>query len=167
MTTFNCQESTKNKIALFEAADQKFKKAWEVFETLHEIELRDLEKLREERNVCLDDAKRNLRAELETITETRATFVEGPFKVQKKFSNFYIPEKLVAMLTDRGLYDTAVNAKIIAVKVETAKFDEIKNFLRAHNIEKDFECCEDGADAPGAISGPKSVPPFGSELKKE
>lgn len=167
MTAFKCQESTKNKVALFEEADQKFKKAWEVFETEHATQLADLEKLREERNVRLDDAKRGLRAELETITEFRATFTEGPFKIQKKFSDFYIPEKLVAMLNERGLYDTAIRAKIIAIKVETAKFDEVKNFLRAHNIEKEFECCEDGVDAPGAIMGPKSVPPFGSELKKE
>ncbi len=167
MTAFKCQEDTKNKISLFEVADKKFKAAWETFETSHETELSELEKLREDRNVRLDDAKRSLRAELDSVTETRATFVEGPFKLQKKFSDFYIPEKLVEMLNDFGLYDMAVNAKIVTVEVKVANFDEVKSFLRAHNFEKEFECCEDGKDAPGAITGPKSVPPFGSELKKE
>lgn len=167
MAVFECEEDTKSKIFLFEMADKRFRKAWEDFEVAHSIELAELEKLREERNVRLDEAKRSLRAELETISEMRTTFTQGPFKVQKKFSDFYIPEKLVAMLSDRGLYDAAVNAKIIAIKVETAKFDEVKNFLRIHSLDKEFECCEDGVDSPGAISGPKSVPPLGSELKKE
>lgn len=167
MTTFECREDTKARIALFEAADKAFKEGLETFESAHELELIYLNRLREDRNVKLDEAKRSLRAELEMISEMRTTFTEGPFKVQKKFSDFYIPEKLVAMLTDRGLYDTAIGAKIVAVKVETAKFEEVKNFLRIHGLEKEFECCEDGADSPGAISGPKQVPPFGSELKKE
>lgn len=167
MTAFECREDTKTKIALFEVADKQFKDIWNAFEATHERELNELEKLREERNVRLDEAKRSLRAELETIDESRATFAVGPFKAQKKFSDFYIPEKLVAMLGDRGLYDIAIGAKIVAVKIETAKFDEVKNFLRIHGIEKEFECCEDGMNAPNAISGPKSVPPFGSELKKE
>lgn len=167
MAAFECQEDTKAKIALFEVVDKQFKEAWNAFEAAHERELNELEKIREERNVRLDEAKRSLRAELETIDEMRATFSVGPFKAQKKFSDFYIPEKLVAMLVDRGLYDIAVGAKMVAVKVETAKFDEVKNFLRIHGIEKEFECCEDGMNSPSAISGPKSVPPFGSELKKE
>lgn len=167
MTAFECQEDTKAKIALFEVVDKQFKEAWNAFETAHDLELTMLDKLREERNVRLDEAKRSLRAELETIHETRMTFSAGPFKVQKKFSDFYIPEKLVAMLEDRGLYDTAVSAKIIAVKVQTAQFAEVKNFLSTRGLTKEFECCEDGVDSPNAITGPKPIPSFGSELKKE
>lgn len=167
MATFECQEDTKSKIAIFEAADKAFKEELEKFESAHEQELARLDKLREDRNVKLDEAKRSLRAELEMMDEMRATFTAGPFKAQKKFSDYYIPEKLVAMLVDRDLYDIAVNAKIIAIKVETAKFEEVRNFLKAHGVEKEFECCEDGSDAPSAIGGPKQIPPFGSELKKE
>lgn len=164
---FQCDQVTKDRIELFRIADEKFKKAWEEFEAANETALSKLEALREERNAKLDAAKRSLRAELETVHEMRLTFTEGPFKVQKRFSDYYIPDKLVAMLMDRGLYDTAISARIIAVKVETADFNEVRNFLRVHGLEKEFECCEDGEDAPNAVIGPKPVPPFGAELKKE
>lgn len=163
----NVTEETKAKIAAFETADKQFKAAWETFEEAHTTELASLEKLREDRNAKLDEAKRSLRAELETVSEMRMTATQGPFKLQKKFSDFYIADKLVAMLVDHGLYDTAIAQKIIAVKVETATFEEVKSFLNLHGVAKHFECCEDGKDAPNAISGPKPIPPLGAELKKE
>jgi hypothetical protein len=166
-SNFKCSQDTRDRIEVFKVADKRFKEAWEVFEATYDTELAKLEVLRDDRNAKLDEAKRSLRAELEMIDEMRMTFTEGPFKVQKKFSDHYIPDKLVSMLEDRGLYDLAVSAKIVAVKVETANFDEVKNFLKLHGLEKDFECCEDGKHSPGAISGPKPIPPLGAELKKE
>ncbi len=167
MSEYKCSQDTLDRISTFKKADDVFREAWEKFESAHEIEIAQLEKLREDRNAKLDEAKRCLRAEMETIDAMRLTFTAGPFKAQKKFSDFYIPQKLVAMLEDKGLYDAAVSAGIISVRVETAKFDEVKNFLKLHGIDKEFECCEDGQESPGAISGPKSVPPLGAELKKE
>lgn len=166
---FKVSQETKDKIAAFQEADKKYKEQLDAFERAHELELVSLDKVRDDRNAKLDEAKRSLRAELETTDAgiTRLTFNEGPFKVQKKWSDFYIPEKLVGMLADKGLYDAALSAGIVAVKVETAKFEEVKQFLEKHGVAKDFECCEDGAPAPNAIGGPKQVPPFGAELKKE
>jgi hypothetical protein len=164
---YKCSQDTKDRIEAFNTADKQFKEAWGSFEDTHATELAQLEKLRDDRNAKLDEAKRSLRAELEMIDEMRLTFTAGPFKVQKRFSDYYIPEKLVSMLEDCGLYESAINAKIIAVKIETVSFDEVTNFLKLHGVAKQFECCEDGKHFPGTISGPKPVPPLGAELKKE
>jgi hypothetical protein len=167
MSEYKCSQDTLDRITTFKKADELFREAWERFEATHELELAQLDKLREDRNAKLDEAKRCLRAELESIDAMRLTFNAGPFKAQKKFSDFYIPQKLVAMLEDNGLYDAAIKAGVVAVRVETAKFDEVRNFLKLHGVEEEFECCEDGQEASGAITGPKSIPPLGVELKKE
>lgn len=167
MTDYNCSKDTKIRIEKFEEADLDFKKEWEQFESTHEYELEHLERLRDKRNAALDEARRSLRAEFELVDSMRLTTTEGPFRIQKRFSDYYIPDKLVSMLKTAGLYDTAVKANIISIKIETAKYDEIQNFLRLHGAEKQFACCEDGVDSAIAIGGPKQVPPFGSELKQE
>lgn len=166
-THFKCSKDTEDKIKAFQAADYDFRAEWEAFELQNSSRLETLERLREDRNAKLDEAKRSLRAELDLVDEMRLTSSQGPFKVQKKWSDFYIPEKLVSMLVDRGLYDTAVTAGIVRVKIETAKYAEVKRFLELNGIDKEFECCEDGEEDSTAISGPKQVPPFGAELKKE
>ena len=155
------------KIRTFEEADKVFKDEWEAFEREHEIALTRLERLRDDRNAKLDEAKRALRAETESMDDMRATYNAGPFKIQKKWSDYYIPQKLVAMLYDRGLIDSAISAGVVAIKTEVAPFDQMQMFLREKGILRDFECCEDGAEAGAAISGPKSIPPLGAELKKE
>lgn len=164
---FDCPQDAKDKVTIFEQADTIFKSAWEAFEQAHATEIEQLEKLRDDRNAKLDEAKRSLRQVVDNLDEMRLTFRQGKFEVQKKWSDFYIPEKLVAMLTDHGLYDTAVSAGVITIKVETAKYAIVKAFLEANKIEKEFECCEDGVEDGSAIKGPKPVPVFGAELKKE
>ena len=164
---FKASQDVKDKIKVFQEADATFRAEWEAFELQNASQLEKLEKLRDDRNAKLDEAKRSLRAEADTIDVMRTTFTEGPFKVQKKWSDFFIPEKLVALLTDRGLYDSALSAKIVQIVVSTAKFAEVKQFLENNGVLKDFECCEDGKEDSTAISGPKQVPPFGAELKKE
>lgn len=167
MSDFKPSQEALDKIKVFKEADELFKKEWEEFEQSNGTRLSQLEKLRDDRNAKLDEAKRFLRAETERIDDMRVTFSAGPFKVQKKWSDFYIPDKLVAMLEDRGLYDAALSAGIIAVKTEVEKYDVVKKFLEDHHVAKDFECCEDGSEAGSAISGPKQVPPLAAELKKE
>lgn len=166
-SNFKCSQYTQDKIQAFQEADAEFRAEWEAFEQEQATRLEKLEKLREDRNVKLDDAKRSLRQELDVVDEMRMTTTQGPFKIQKKWSDFYIPEKLVAMLADRGLYDAALTAGIVRVRVETAKYNEVRRFLETNGIDRDFECCEDGEEDSTAISGPKPVPPFGAELKKE
>lgn len=166
MPKFQCTPETEAKVDAFNNADQTYKTAWEQFEQQHEQHLAYLDKLREERNAKLDDAKRALRDEAARLNIALVKFVKaGPFNVQKKWSPFYMPEKTVAILKDKGLYDTALAAKVVAERIELAKFDEFKAFLDKHGIASDFEECEDGQELTPAVSGPKPVPPFGSEAK--
>jgi hypothetical protein len=166
-TAFKCSQDTKTRIELYEQANQAFKEAWERFETNHELELAHIEQLRDDRNAKLDEAKRSIRAELETVDAMRVTSTEGPFRIQKKWSDFYIPEKLASMLYDHGLYDLALSSGIVTIKMETAPYEEVRRFLEIHGIDRAFECCEDGEEASSAIGGPKQIPPLGAELKKE
>lgn len=162
-----CSDETKEKIKAYQEADVQFRLEWETFEIENATRLAKLERLRDERNAKLDEAKRAIRQDAELIPDMRTTFTEGPFKVQKKWSDYYIPEKLVHMLGERGLYDSALTSKIVAIRTEVASFPEVKKFLEDHGLLKDFECCEDGAESGTAISGPKPIPPLGAELKKE
>lgn len=166
MPSYQSSQETKDKVKQFEDADKEFKIALETFERDYAAPLAKLEQLRESRNVLLDEARRLLRAELEIIPDMRLTYNTGPFKIQKKWSDFYAAEKLVAMLGDRGLYEDAVKAGVVTIKIETAKFEEVKHFLETHNIIKEFECCEDGKHAPSSVSGPKAIPAFGTESKE-
>ncbi len=166
-SNFKCSQDTQDKIKAFQMADYEFRTEWEAFELEQVSRLEKLERLRDDRNAKLDEAKRSLRQELDLVDEMRMTTAQGPFKVQKKWSDFYIPEKLVAMLADRGLYDAAVTSGIVRVRVETAKYAEVRRFLEVNGVDREFECCEDGVEDSTTISGPKQVPPFGAELKKE
>ncbi len=167
MSKSPCTDETKEKIKSFQEADLKFRVAWDAFETENATRLAQLEKMREERNARLDEAKRAVRQDTELVEDMRATFTEGPFKVQKKWSDFYIPEKLAAMLTDHGLYDSAISNGVLAEKIEVGKYDQVHKFLTDAGLVKEFECCEDGEESSTAISGPKPIPPLAAELKKE
>lgn len=167
MSKFQPSPELLEKIKAFEEARESFAQGLAYFEQTHEAELVHLEKLRDDRNAKLDEAKRALRQETENLDDLRTQFTVGPFTVQKKWSEYYIPEKLVSMLGDCGLYDDAISSGVVAVRTEVAKYDQVHKYLEDHGIVKDFECCEDGMEAGTAISGPKTVPPFGAELKKE
>lgn len=160
-------QDTKDCIAAFEQADAEFKKAYEAFERDHEAALQHIDRLRDDRNAKLDEAKRALRQEAERVPEFRTTFYHGPFKVQKKWSDFYIADKTAAILADRGLYDLAVSSGLVSVRVEVASYDQFRAFLEDRGVAKDFECCEDGVEHSTAVGGPKPIPPLGAELKKE
>ena len=167
MAKFQVSQETQDKVAAFEQSDANFKNAWAVFEQRLEQELALLDKVREDRNAKLDEARRALRAEAQELSITHCKVVKaGPFSVLKKWSSFYIPEKFVAMLKDRGLYDAAVSAKVVAEKIEVGKFEAVKAFLTNEGVAQDFEECEDGCELTPAVSGPKPIPPFGSELKE-
>lgn len=166
MSMFQCSLEAQDKVSAFEQADAAFKAAWEQFEHQHAAELEYLDKLREDRNSKLDEARRILRAEAQEADITRVRFVkQGPFNVQKKWSDFYSPEKFIMRLRELGLYDTALSTKIIQETYNFAKFDVIKNFLKMEGKEKEFEDCEDGIELTPAVSGPKPISPFGAEVK--
>lgn len=165
--TISISQDTKDKIKTFEEADTAWKTAWERFETAHQEEMENLEKLREERNVRLETARKMLRTEAQELSyEDVKSVKEGRFRAQKNWSRFYSPEKFVAMVRDKGLYDEAVAHNIIVVTTSVADFQEVKGFLEAKGAVKDFEECEDGRERTTAIFGPKPIPPLGAEFKE-
>jgi len=167
MSKFQFSQDTQDKVTLFEQSASAFKIAWEALEQKISSELQYLDGLREDRNARLDEAKRAIRTEAAEADITGAKFLRiGTFSVQKKWSSFYTPEKFVALLKDKGLYDNAITAKIVAEKTEIAKFDVAKQFLENEGVLTDFEECEDGQELTPAVSGPKPIPPLGVELKE-
>lgn len=168
MSKFQCSQEVQDKVTDFEMSDKAFKAAWDSFEQSVRAQLEYLDKLREVRNEKLDVAVRLLRAEAVEADITKVKLIkQGPFSVQKKWSEFYAPEKFVGILKDKGLYDQAVAAKVIEERIEVAKFPEAKSFLEAHGVLKEFEECEDGLELTPAVSGPKPIPPFAAEVKSK
>lgn len=162
----NDLQDIEKKMRAYEELNEKFKNKWADFEEKYYSEINELDRLREERNVKLDEMKRALRAHAEN-TDSRQPTEVGEFKVIKKWSKFYNPEKLVQMLKARGMYITAVEDGIVVERVEISKYERVKAFLEKYGMEKEFECCEDGSDAGVAVFGPKPIPTLGAELPKE
>jgi hypothetical protein len=167
MTRFSFSPDTAKKVDEFNKADAVFKATWEDFAQKHAAELDHLERLREERNAKLDESKRALRREIEDapISDVKSA-KHGQFTALKRWSSFYSPEKLVAKLENKGVYDEAIKAKIIAERVEVEKFDIVQAFLKERNLVREFEDCEDGQEISPAIYGPKPIPPLAAELKE-
>jgi hypothetical protein len=167
MSKFQFSKDVQDKVTLFEQSDSAFKAAWGTFEQKMAVELQYLDGLREDRNAKLDEARRAIRADATEadITENKSLRI-GTFSVLKKWSSSYTPEKLVPLLKDKGLYDGALTAKIVAEKIEIAKFEVVKQFLDNEGVLKDFDECEDGYELTPAVSGPKPIPPLGAELKE-
>jgi hypothetical protein len=146
------------KVQVFEQADVKFKEYLDTFETKYAAELKTLESLREIRNTALDEAKRAVREEADEGTDsTVKTITVGRFMATKKESIFYLPEKFMAMLHARNLYDAAIAAK--AVQITTSiPYQEAKAFLAKNGLEEEFEECEDGTPANDSRDLPQTSP---------
>ena len=167
MSKIGCSPETAKKIDAFVQADAALKVMLTQFEQRYANELERLEKLREERNAKLDEAKRSLRDDAQEADITKVKNIKaGPFIATKKWQSFYVTDKLVAKLEDCGLLDTALSERIVAKKIEIEKFDVVHQFLERHGLLKDFEDCEDGREMSAAITGPKPITPFGVESKE-
>lgn len=159
-------QDIERRIKLYEELDLKFKERWSDFEEKYRAEMSELETLREERNVKLDEVRRSLRNYAETKNDRQPTEI-GEFRVVKKWSKYYNEDKLVEMLVAKGLFALAVGEGIVAKTVKVAKYDKVRAFLEKYEAVQEFECCEDGEDAGVAVFGPKSVPALGAELPRE
>jgi hypothetical protein len=168
VSRFECSSETFKKIDDFSKADEEFKTAWDTFEQKYSMELEYLDKLREERNVKLEVAKKALREEVGEADITKIKSAKaGPFVAQKKWQSYYAPEKLLARLRDKGLLEAALNQKIVVKRIDTGNFEVVKQFLQDYEIDKEFEDCEDGREMTIAIYGPKAIAPLGTEQKNE
>lgn len=167
MANHKLDDDTKKKIQEFEEADAAWRQAWESFEREHELVLITIERLREERNVKLEEARKALRNEVQELNYGDVKSVkDGRFRAQKNWSSYYSAEKFVAMIQEKGLYDEALANRIIIITTTVADFEETKNFLEQRGLATEFEVCEDGKEKTTSIYGPKAIPPLGAEYKE-
>jgi hypothetical protein len=166
MPKAGCSPETEKKIEAFIKADSAFKDTWEQFEQKHSQELERIEQLREERNARLDEVRRSIRDDIQESDIATRALKSGPFTATKRWQSFYVPEKLVAKLEDKGMLDIAFSERIVARKIEVEKFDIVFQFLERHGLIKEFEDCEDGREMSAAVGGPKPIAPLGTELKE-
>jgi hypothetical protein len=158
-------QETQKALDDFTAADAAFSERWSLFEQEHAREMEELDRLREARNAALDTATRAVRTEADLNSKSKSFSVSG-FTAQKKESKFFNPDMFIARLHERDLYDKAKTAGAIVESVEV-KYAEAKAFLDREHVASDFEDCEDAKDLTTAISGPKPVGAFGSQMKKK
>lgn len=158
-------QETKDKIEKFEQADQAYRTRFEEFLERHAEELLQLDRAREERNTLLTDATEALRSDAQDadIAEVR-TLKYGSFAASKKWSSYYLVDSFVQIAKDAGLYDTMLEVGVLREVTEiNTKLAE--HWLASENLASKFKPAEDGKELTPAITGPKKVPPFGSQVK--
>lgn len=160
-------QDTKNRILEFVETDKEFAAKFDAFLAKHSEEVLELDNLREKRNRVLDDAEQGIRRDAELAPRDKVTSIAfGPFTVQKKRSEWFIPETFVALAERMGLHKAALDSGAIQIKTEINR--EVANeFLRKNSVEKQFAASLDAKDLTPAVLGPKIIPPFGAQLKKK
>jgi hypothetical protein len=166
MPSYQVSEDTKKALDDFGRKDAEFQQAWATFEQQFEKELVRLELLRENRNASLELATKALREEADRPECDEKVIKYGPFSAMKKESKGFHPEMMLARIEERDLYDAALAVGAVEEKI-TIKYNEMKQFLNDKKIYEDFEDCEDAQKLTTAITGPKSIGPFGAEMKKK
>jgi len=160
-------QDTQNVVNKFLSADQKYQAAWAEFYDRHQQEIDQLDQLREERNVNLDEAGKMLRSEATRLDPTRyKTFKFGPFQVSKKFgSDSFRAVEFVNLAKSLGFKKQMEDEGAIATKIEINQ-EAANEFLKKNGLEKQFATTiEPGLAMTPAVSGPKPIPAFGQELK--
>lgn len=128
-------------------------------------ELTIIDSRREDRNEGLDDIKKALRAEVAELDISEVTkVVIGPFTIQKKWTGSFHVEHFVELAQACGMYDSAVAEGVIQ-EVTQVNGKLAGEWLRKNGLEKQFLPAEDGKELTPAVSGPKEMPPLGSEKK--
>lgn len=160
-------QDSKNKIIEFLEVDKAFAAKFDTFLAAHSEEVLELDNLREKRNRSLDDAEQCMRRDADLAPRDKVTtIVYGPFSAQKKRTEWFIPETFVALAERSGLHKAMLDAGVIQIKTEINR-EGAREFLRKHSAEKQFVAAEDAKDMTTAVTGPKSIPPFGAPLKKK
>jgi hypothetical protein len=160
-------QDSKNKVMAFVEADKAFQARLEKFFADNPEALLEIDNLRELRNRALDDAEQNIRRDATLANYDKVTKIEfGPFSVQKKKSEWFIPETFVSLAERSGNYKALLDGGAIRIKTEI-DFDLATAFLKLHSLDKTFVAAKDAKELTPAISGPKIVPPLGAQLKKK
>lgn len=160
-------QDTKNKILGFLETDRAYGSKLDAFLLAHSEEVLELDALREKRNRELDDAEQGLRRDADLSPREKVDHITfGPFHAQKKRTEWFIPQTFVALAERSGTYQAALDSGAILIKTEIDR-ENANEFLRKNSLEKTFAAAKDAKDMTTAITGPKSIPPFGAQLKKK
>lgn len=158
-------EDTKKLVELFQAKQSVYQSQLNIFFDRHNDLLQSLDNSREDMNAALDDARRGLRADAERAPYTKVKKIQfNGFKIQKKWTSWYIVEMFVSLVKNNGLYDAAIAAGAIVEKTEVDG-KRAEEWLRQNSLTDQFRQCEDGKELTPSITGPKQVAAFGSAQK--
>lgn len=158
-------DDTNSKLQSYHKANADLQDAMQSFFDNHTDELAMIDRLREDRNEALDSLKKALRAEAQEqdITEIQAIVIDE-FKVQKKWSSWYVVEQFVELAQACGMYDSAVAEGVIR-EVTQVDGKLAEEWLRKNSLIEKFSIALDGKELTPAVTGPKEIPPLGSEQK--
>lgn len=160
-------QDIQNVINKFQSLDHQFKSAWSEFYERFQTELDQLDLLRENRNVALDEAAKLLRDEATRLDINRyKSFKFGPFQVQKKVgSDSFRAIEFVDLAKALGVSRRMEDEGVIATKVEI-NYAAAKEFLKKNALESRFATTlEGGQEMTPAVLGPKPIPAFAQEAK--
>lgn len=155
------------KLKVYEEYNEKLQDIMAAFFDNNANEVEQIESARECRNEVLDDLKQSLRADalrMDITDEKQRRVVINGFKIQKKWSSWYVVEQFVAIAQAAGMYDSAVAEGVIKV-ITQVDGKLAPEWLRKNSLEGQFEAAEDGKELTPSISGPKDVMPLGAEIK--
>jgi len=168
MAFYKVSDETKAKVDEFLEADDLLKRLISEFEQNHKNEMEYIETVREERNQKLDNASRAVRAEADRAPITVKKVICGPFIAQRRLSQFYIPDRFLAIAEEEGVYNLFVEMGIIKEEVILdKKYEEIKSILEEEGVADLFEECEDERETSSpALTAPKPIQGFGTKSKE-
>jgi len=169
---YQISQETQEIIARFNQADQDLKKLAQEFEERHSSEIGAIERLREERNRLLDEAKKALRKEAEQAPYTKVrTLSIGAFNAVKKWQNYYNPERFVAIAEDRGVLAKLLEAGVVKIHhaigacFEKDAFKNTRQWLADRGWADDFAEAEDGGELTPSVTAPGQVAGVLTEYK--
>ena len=158
-------EDTKKKLEVYLERHAALTEEMGAFFEANSDELTIIDSKREDRNEGLDDIKKALRAEVAALDISEVTkVVIGPFTIQKKYTSGYLVEHFVELAQSCGMYDSAVAEGVIQ-EITQVNGKLAAEWIRKNGLETQFLPAEDGKELTPAVSGPKEMPPLGSEKK--
>lgn len=158
-------DCTKKLIADYEARAEEFQLIFKEFQERHQQELMNIDNVREELNVVLEDAKKSLREDAKLADYRKIQRIKvGLFSVAKKWSSWYIVEGFVEIIKELGLFDAAVDEGIINIETKVNGKLAVE-FARKNGIEDELRPVQDGKELTPAVTCPKPVAAFGAALQ--
>lgn len=160
-------QEVQNVINRFEDQDRVFKAAFDELAAKYPTEFAQLEKLREGRNVSLDEAIKMLRDEASRLSRDKyPSFRFRDFLVKKpQGSDSFRAEEFVELSKSLNFKKAMQDAGVIQTKV-VIDYDAAVEFLKKNNLQTKFaHLVMEGDMKTPSVEGPKPIPPLGQEYK--